>query len=95
VIVDTTAPTVAIISPTNGTRLKGRSVNVDVRSSDNIGVTRVELYVNGRISASSTSANPRFTWNIGSLPNGSYTLQSFAYDAAGNIGQSSIITVRK
>lgn len=95
VIVDTTAPTVAIISPTNGTRLRGRSVNVEVRSSDNIGVTRVELYVNGRLSASSSSANPRFTWNIGSLPNGSYTLQSFAYDAAGNIGQSSIITVRK
>lgn len=95
VVADTTAPAVAIISPTNGSRLKGRSVNVDVRASDNVGVTRVELYINGILSGTSSSASPRFTWKIGSIPSGTYTLQSFAYDAAGNIGKSSLISVRK
>lgn len=95
VIVDTTAPSVAIISPTNGTRLRNRSTNVDVRATDNVAVTRVELFINGSFFGASTSSTPRFVWNTGSIPNGTYTLQSFAYDAAGNIGASSVISVRK
>jgi thermitase len=95
VVADTTAPTVSIISPTNGARLKGRSVNVDVRATDNVAVTRVELFINGSFFGASTSSSPRFVWNIGRIPNGTYTLQSFAYDAAGNIGASSLISVRK
>jgi hypothetical protein len=95
VIVDTTAPSVAITSPTNGTRLRNRSTNVDVRATDNVAVTRVELFINGSFFGASTSSAPRFVWNTGSIPNGTYTLQSFAYDAAGNIGASSVISVRK
>lgn len=95
VIVDTTAPSVAIISPTNGSRLRSKRTNIDVRASDNVGVTRVELFINGNFFGASTSSAPRFVWNTGRIPNGTYTLQSFAYDAAGNIGASSVISVRK
>jgi thermitase len=91
---DTTAPTVAITSPANGARV-GRSVTVTVASSDNVGVTKVELFHNGKLAASSTSANPSFNFNTNKWPAGSNTLQAFAYDARGNRGSSAIVTVQK
>ena len=33
-------------------------------------------------------------WNTVGVPDGSYTLQSVAYDAAGNAGRSTAITVK-
>ena len=47
---DTTAPTVAIASPTGGT--VAGMVAVSVNASDNVGVVRVELHVNGTTVAS-------------------------------------------
>ena len=93
--VDAIAPTVAITSPSNGAKL-ANSTKVSIASSDNVGVTRVELFINGKLEFTSTSANPTFTWNTAKLPKkSSHTLQAFAYDAAGNIGASLVITVSK
>jgi thermitase len=92
---DTEAPLVSITSPSDGTRLKGNTVNVAIGSSDNVGVSRVELFVNGSWFASSTSASPTFRWNISKVSKGAHSLQAYAYDAAGNIGASHLITVIK
>jgi subtilisin family serine protease len=91
---DTTAPTVTITSPANGARV-GRNVSVTVEASDNVAVTKVELYLNGKLTASSTSANPTFNLNTRKWATGSHTLQAFAYDARGNKGSSAIVTVQK
>jgi hypothetical protein len=94
-VADTTAPLATITSPANGSNLKGRTVNVNVSASDNVGVTKVELYIDGKLFGTSISSTASFTWNIGKVSAGAHTLQAYAFDAAGNIGSSSLVTVYK
>ncbi|MFM8887601.1 MAG: S8 family peptidase [Chthoniobacterales bacterium] len=94
--VDTTAPVTAVTNPKNGSSIAGlRSVSVSVASSDNIAVTKAELYINGRLNASSSSGNFTFSWNTSRLSSGTYQLQSRAYDAAGNVASSAIVSVTR
>jgi thermitase len=91
---DTTAPVTAVTNPRDGSSIAGlRSVSVSVASSDNVAVTRVELYINGRLTTSSTSGNFTFNWNTSKLARGTYRLQSRAFDAAGNSTLSAIVSV--
>jgi hypothetical protein len=87
-----TPPTTSITSPLNGATVKG-SVTVAANASDNVGVTKVELYVNGALYAADTASPYQFTWDTTLLANGSVTLQTKAYDAANNLGQSATVTV--
>jgi thermitase len=91
---DTTPPAVRIASPTGGT-ITAKTTPVSVAASDNVAVTRVDLLVDGKKYGTSTSATPTFNWNTSKLSRGSHTLQSLAYDAAGNSARSSIVTVSK
>ena len=89
---DTTAPTVSIVSPAGGTSLNG-NVTVQASASDNVGVVRVELYVDGKLQAADASAPWTFSLNTKKLGSGSHSLQCKAYDAAGNVGSSALVTV--
>jgi len=90
---DTTAPTVSITSPAPGATVNGL-VNVRVAASDNSGVVKVELYVNGAQADVATVAP--FTTRFNASKNkGSFQLQAKAYDAAGNTGLSQVVTVRR
>ncbi len=88
---DTTPPTVSITSPTGGD-VSG-IVTVSVSASDNVGVTHVDLLVNGASAGSDSSAPYQFAWNSASVPNGPTQLKAVAYDAAGNLAQSTVVTV--
>jgi YVTN family beta-propeller protein len=88
---DTTAPGVSIASPTGG-NVSG-TVTVSATATDNVGVARVDFYVNGALAGSDSSAAYSYLWNTTTLGNGSATLRAVAYDAAGNVGQSSLVTV--
>ena len=94
-IVDTTAPVATITSPSDGSKLKGTTVKVNVSASDNIGITKVELYIDGRLFGTSNSSTASFNWNIRNVTSGAHTLQAYAYDAAGNIGSLHLVTVYK
>lgn len=94
-VADTIEPLATITSPSNGTKLKGKIVKVNVTASDNVAVTRVELYIDGRLFGTSTTATTSFSWNIGRVAAGAHTLQVYAFDAAGNIGASNPVTVYK
>ena len=69
------------------------TVSVSASASDNVGVTSVQLLVDGAVVGSATSAPYNFSWNTTTLANGNHTLQTQAYDAAGNVGLSAIVTV--
>ncbi len=88
---DTQPPAILITSPV-GSKVSG-SVPVDVKYSDNIGVTRVELYVNGQKFATDDIAPFAFAWDTSTLMDGAYTLVAYAYDAAGNEGVSPTVSV--
>ena len=91
VTADTTAPTVSITSPTGGS-VSG-TVSVTANASDNVGVSRVEFYVNGALQATDTATPYLYSWNTAGLASGSYTLTAKAYDAANNVGQSGSVSV--
>ncbi len=88
---DTTPPTVSIASPTGG-NVSG-TVAISANASDNVGVTHVDLLVNGQSAGSATSAPYQFSWNSTGVANGAAQLKAVAYDAAGNLAQSAIVTV--
>ena len=95
VTTDVIAPTVQITSPTNGTVVVGKSMIVQVTASDNVGVSRVDLLVDGKFYGKSYSAAPVFTWTTSKLTRGSHFLQAVAHDAAGNTTRSAAVTVYK
>jgi len=83
---DTTAPTVtATESGSSGT------ITLSANASDNVGVSKVELYVDGSLKSTLTTAPYSSTLNSTTLSNGSHTLVAKAYDAANNIGTSSTV----
>ena len=89
---DTTAPTVSITSPANGATVSG-TVSITASASDNVGVSKVEFYVNNTLKSTDTISPYSYGWDTTTLTNGTYTLAAKAYDAAGNVGQSSSISV--
>ena len=91
VATDTQPPTISIASPTGG-KVSG-VVPVDVNYSDNVGVTRAELYVNGSKVATDDASPFAFAWDTAAYGDGSYTLVARAYDAAGNVGASPSVSV--
>ena len=91
---DTTAPTNTITSPADGAKL-GANASVYVNVADNVGVVRNELYADGVLVASSTSAPFTTKWNTKKAKAGAHLLQCKAYDAAGNVGVSQVVSVYK
>lgn len=92
--VETILPVVSITSPLNGTTVARRStVTIVATASDNIGVTRVEFYINNNLVCTDTTSAYTCIWKVSGAPNKTYTLQAKAYDAAGNVGSSPIITL--
>lgn len=82
---DTTAPTVNVTAPSNGATVSG-TVTITASASDNVGVSRVEFFVDGALVGTDTSSPYSYAWNSASVANGSHALMARAYDAAGNVG---------
>jgi len=90
---DTTAPTTSVTAPANGATVSS-TVSVTATASDNIAVTKMEIYIDGTLRTSNTSATSlTYSWNTTTFANGSHAIVSKAYDAAGNVGTSPTITV--
>jgi hypothetical protein len=82
-VADATAPTVSAgETGTSGT------ITLSATASDNVGVTKVEFYVDGVLKGSDTTSPYSMTLSSTTLANGSHALTAKAYDAAGNIGTS-------
>jgi len=93
-VADTTPPTIGITSPANAARVSG-NVSVLVNAADNKAVVRVELYLDGALTSTSTSGAFTTKWNTAKSGRGTHTLMCKAYDAAGNVGNSAAVTVTK
>ncbi|MEA2165718.1 MAG: hypothetical protein QOK37_3845 [Thermoanaerobaculia bacterium] len=89
---DTTAPTVSITAPANGATVSG-TVSITASASDNVGVTKVEFYVDGALKSTDTTSPYSYSWDSTSVANGSHSLIAKAYDAALNVGTSTAVSV--
>ena len=92
-------PSTAVLIPSNGTALSG-STYLDASASDIVAVAKVQFVLTGGSLDQSVvgTAVPTLygylaAFNTTNVANGVYTLQSVAYDAAGNAGFSPGVTV--
>jgi subtilisin family serine protease len=92
---DTTAPTVTITHPIDGSKVSGR-LSIRVSASDNLGAAglRQDLYINSARVARGSGGSLSYTWDTRKIKAGSYTLQAVARDAAGNTSTSAITVTR-
>ena len=90
--VDIQAPSASISAPLASSSVSGL-VAVSVNASDNIGVTQVDLKVNGTVVATDSAAPFGFSWDSTGAANGMATLVATAYDAAGNAASSTSVAV--
>jgi hypothetical protein len=88
---DTTPPTATVtISPT--TVKPNSSVTAKVGASDNVGVTKVEVYSDGVLKGTDSTAPYEVTWTTVSSE-GNRPVTAKVYDAAGNITTSGSVTL--
>jgi Bacterial Ig domain len=84
---DTTPPTVsASETGSSGT------ITLSATASDNIGVTKVEFWVDGSLKGTDTTQPYSMTMDSRSLANGSHSLVAKAFDAAGNSASSTTVS---
>src|SRR5205823_12097049 len=84
---DTTAPTVAITSPSNGAMVSG-TVQVNVAATDHTAITMTKYLVDGGTIGGFSPPSMSLSWNSNTVNDGSHTLTVVAYDAAGNSARS-------
>ncbi len=89
---DATAPSVAVTQPAGGGTIAG-TATVAADASDDVGVERVELRIDGVLFATDPAAPYDFLWDTSTVADGSHVLEARAYDAAGNTASSPAIVV--
>jgi hypothetical protein len=93
VTVDTTPPIISITSPVSGAAYSRGLITVNANASDNVGVIRVELYVDGKYISNDTASPFSLNWNAKRATFGSHTIVMKAFDAAGNSASSAPVTI--
>ncbi|MEX0617055.1 MAG: Ig-like domain-containing protein [Candidatus Woykebacteria bacterium] len=87
--VDKENPTVLITNPINGSTVSG-TINVTANASDDVGVSKVEFYVDGDLVVTDTSAPYGFGLDTKTFSNGSHTLLAKVYDTVSKTATDSV-----
>lgn len=94
---DKTPPVTVLTSPAANTTITAESVPVAFTITDASAISKIELYVDSQVESvvTATAGKTSYTtsWNSKAAGNGAHKLQVKATDVAGNVGQSSEITV--
>lgn len=86
---DSTPPSVSVPSPTGSSKVSG-TVVFSANASDNVGISQVDLYIDGVLVARDTTAPHSFNWDTTQYSQGSHTLFARAFDASGFYTDASI-----
>ncbi len=89
---DTTAPTVSISAPAAGSTQAG-TITVSANAADNVGVSKVEFYVDGALKATDTTSTFSTSIDTTTLSNAAHSLTAKAYDAANNSTTSAAVSI--
>src|SRR5882724_414144 len=93
-IADSTRPTVSITEPADGSSVSRKATVIILAiASDNVGVTKVEFYVNGSLTCLDTTRSYSCAWKVPAATGRTYQLQAKAHDVRGNVGLSSVVIV--
>ncbi|MFX0091700.1 MAG: lamin tail domain-containing protein [Candidatus Hodarchaeota archaeon] len=80
---DTTPPSVTITNPSNGATVSG-IVSVTADASDDVGVSKVEFYIDDVLKYTDSMSPYSYSWDTTSYNNGTHSIKAIAYDAASN-----------
>ncbi len=86
---DTTPPAVSLTQPVDGATVSG-STTVAADASDDVGVNRVEFRIDGALGSTDTTAPYSFAWDTTAVVDGAHSVETRAFDAAGNSSSKSI-----
>ena len=90
---DTVPPTVVVVSPSSGALLQ-RKQRLEADAFDDVGVVRVEFYVNGALLSTDATAPYVAYWNTRQARDGANTISAVAYDARGNSSVAAVTAYR-
>jgi tetratricopeptide (TPR) repeat protein len=82
-------PSVSITGPTNGETVNG-TVNIDVEARDDLGIAKVEIYIDDVLVAALTASPYTFQWDTTTVSSGSHTITVRAYDTSGQTAEDEI-----
>jgi len=89
-----TPPSVAITSPVNGSVHVKKLIGIQANATNGTSpIARVDFLVNGSVTCSDSAAPYTCSWNVPAAIGKTYQLQAKAYDSAGQVGTSSIVSV--
>ncbi len=88
---DAIAPTVAITSPQNGATVP-TGFTVTTAATDNLAITKVELYVDGALASTLTAAP--FSFPLTGLASGGHSIVARAYDSKNQSESTVAVTVQ-
>jgi len=86
---DITPPIVSITSPINNA-IVSNGITILVSASDNIVISKIELYIDGALFATDLSSPYSFYWDTTPADNGQHILTAKAYDSSNNFAISTI-----
>lgn len=85
-------PAAAITAPASGATVTG-AIEVTATASDDVGVVRVEVLVDGAVVGSDAAAPYAFALDTTALANGGHSLVARAIDSAGQPGRSAVVAI--
>ncbi|MBP7832708.1 MAG: hypothetical protein KA035_02955, partial [Candidatus Levybacteria bacterium] len=95
-VLDNVLPSLSITSPVNNSLvLRNTQVTISATAADNVGVTRVEFFVDGVLRCTDTTAAYTCAFKTNKRKNTKHILLVKAYDASGNVkSATSSVTTR-
>ena len=81
------SPTVSITFPINNQNVSG-TINIQADAQDDVGIDRVEFYIDGQLVGSDASLPYSYSWDTNIVSNGPHMILAKAFDVSGNVGTS-------
>lgn len=80
---DTALPTVLITNPADSSTVNG-TITIIVQASDNVGISKVEIYIDNELKIDDEVAPYEYIWNTKIYPNGTHAIKVVAHDTSEN-----------
>ncbi len=93
---DTILPEVTIIFPTNGQVINSnKNITITANASDNVGIIKVEFWVNQSLICTDLQANYTCRWKVPALNGATYTIVAKAFDTSNNTKTDQVVVTSK